>query len=461
MFRQSFLPHCAVWVALAALLTTVAGQAAAQSEPQPESPPADSRIAAAQVFIEESMPDLACVLIREHYGDDTRDPDALYLLALCTRDLGYLNASIGFYQRLVEVLPDAPKPKAELAALYAHAGRDAEARQLYREAASLQPGTPAAAMFSQLANAIISDDPAQLPTPAKLWQANIGLSATYDSNVNAGPSATSTAAVIGGVPVELDLHPSQRPRSSWGSTLNAGGRYLMPLSNNWGVLYQGNLSATRYFSERSFDTDSLALGAAFIRRSEAGSFSIQPNARYVRRDQDTQEATHGLSMNLGRPLSQSVQLGASLGYFHRRVLVSEAHDANGYTASASLQKALPNRLRLGASYFYQYEDARSDIQTRTLHGPSLFAMYPLGDALRLMANYRYVAIDYDARQPLFRHAREDDQHQVSLSATLNLLRWVGHNMELVARYNYTDNHSNLDHYGHDREVATLGVEGRF
>src|SRR5690606_29900764 len=157
---------------------------------------------AAKVFIEESRPELACALIKYSHGADTRVPDALYLLALCSRDLGQVDESTHYYERLVEVLPEAPRPKAELAALYASAGRGVEAQRLYREAARLQPGTAGAELFSQLAGAMISDDPAQLPTPRKLWEATLGASVVHDSNLNAGPTATTTAAVIGGVPVQ-------------------------------------------------------------------------------------------------------------------------------------------------------------------------------------------------------------------------------------------------------------------
>src|SRR5690606_41322326 len=105
-------------------------------------------------------------------GADTRHAEALYLLALCSRDLGDREESIGYYERLVEVLPEAPRPKAELAALYAHVGRVAETRRLYRRAARLPPGTASAAMFEQLAVATISDNPAQVTTTPKLRDTN-------------------------------------------------------------------------------------------------------------------------------------------------------------------------------------------------------------------------------------------------------------------------------------------------
>src|SRR5690606_26944323 len=113
---------------------------------------------------------------------------ALYILALCSRDLGQLNESIGYYERLVLMLPEASKPRAELAALYARTGRAAEAQLLYQQAAQLQPGTAGAALFSRLASAVISDDPAQIRTPAKRWEATLGISAIHDDNVNAGPT---------------------------------------------------------------------------------------------------------------------------------------------------------------------------------------------------------------------------------------------------------------------------------
>ena len=457
MLAYSFLRRHAWGTVL--ILSLIAGGTPAVADLS--TPAADSRIVAARVFMEEARPDLACALLEYSHGADTREPEALYILALCSRDLGQLDESIGYYERLVLMLPEASKPRAELAALYARAGRAAEAQLLYQQAAQLQPGTAGAALFSRLASAVISDDPAQIRTPAKRWEATLGISAIHDDNVNAGPTATTTAGVIGGVPVQLDLDPGMRPRSSWGTMLSAGGRYLVPISGRWAVLYQGDLSGTRYFSERDFDAESAALGAAFVRRSATGTLSIQPNARYVRRDNALQEATHGLSLNLGRQFSQTVQLGGALGYFHRRVPVSDAHDADGYTTSISVQKTLDTRIQLGGQYLYQYEDAQLASQTRTMHGPSVFATYTVGNSIQLLMNYRYVVIDYDERQPLFSDAREDEQHQVSLGARLSLRQWVGQNIELNARYSYTDNSSNLAHYDHDRNLATVGLLARF
>lgn len=447
----------AMRAAVAALIVTGTTQAFAQ----PQEKSVDKLVVAARVFMEESRPKLACDLIRHGHGDATRDPDALYILALCSRDLGRLDDSIRYYERLVEVMPEAPRPRSELAALYVRTGRNAEASRLYGEAAALQQGTPGAELFSQLASALISDDPGQVPTPAKRWEATLGASLIHDDNVNGGSTAATTAGVIGGVPIELKLDDGSRPRDSWGTTLSAGGRYLKPLSNTWAVLFQGDLTGTRYFSERDFDTDSAALGAAFVRRSARGTFSIQPNARYVRRDQSLQEATHGLSLNLGRRLAPGVQLSGAVGYFNRRVPVAEANDADGYSSSVSMQKSLANRVQLGGQYLYQYEDAEADTQTRTLHGPSLFATWAVTEAMQLLANYRYVAIDYDERQPLFSNAREDDQHQLSIGARMSLKQWTGQNVELHARYSYTDNQSNLAHYDHERHIATAGVLARF
>src|SRR5690606_39500049 len=113
MPKHSFLQRRARSVALGALFIAAVSPAAAQANRVV----VDKRIVAAKVFIEESKPELACALIKRSHGADTRHAEALYLLALCSRDLGDREESIGYYERLVEVLPEAPRPKAELAAL--------------------------------------------------------------------------------------------------------------------------------------------------------------------------------------------------------------------------------------------------------------------------------------------------------------------------------------------------------
>ena len=423
--------------------------------------PVDRSIVAAKVFLAQGAPEMACMLTRKVHGDSTDNADAVYILALCSRDQGQLQPAIGYYQRLVELLPEASRPKAELAALYSRTGQPARAEALYRQAAKLEQGSPTAALFGTLARAATGDDPARLAVAPKRWQLELSANTVYDTNLNAGPAADTTAAVIGGVPVQLTLNPAMHPRSSWGSNVTAGGRYLMPLSDRWAVLYQGSLSAANYFDHDGFDTDSAALGAAFIYRNGPISASIQPNARYVRQQSDLQEATHGLTTRISRDLNRSLQVNGSLGYFDRRVPVAEYRDADGYRASGGVVKTLGQRIQIGADYMFQREKAELESESRDMHGLSGYVMLAATNSLRLIANYRTVAIDYRESQPLFIDEREDRQHQLGAGAILNLRRWLNHDIDLTMQYSYIRNDSNLAIYDYDRQLTSFGFQARF
>lgn len=421
----------------------------------------DKSIVAARVFLAQGAPDLACMLTRRVHGETTVNTDAVYILALCSRDQGDLDASIDYYQRLLGLLPDAPRPKAELAALYSRTGQHARAEALYRQAAELERDTATAALFGNLARAAASDDPTRIAVAPKRWQLEFSANTVYDTNLNAGPAAGTTAAVIGGVPVQLTLNPAMHPRSSWGSNVSAGGRYLMPLSDRWAVLYQGSLSAANYFDHDGFDTDSAALGAAFLYRNGPISASIQPNARYVRQQSDLQEATHGLTTRISRQLNPDLQINGSLGYFDRRVPLAELRNADGYRASTGFSNTFGQRIQIGADYMFQREKAELESESRDMHGLSGYAMLAATPSLRLVVNYRTVAIEYQDAQPLFRDERKDKQHQLGAGAILNLRPWLSHDIDLSLQYSYTRNDSNLALYDYDRQLTSVGFQARF
>src|SRR5690606_15259166 len=250
-----------------------------------------------------------------------------------------------------------------------------------------------------------------------------------------------------------------------GYNLSAGGRYLVPLSNEWAILYQGSLSASDYFSTDRYNSESLAAGAALIYRQPAYNISIQPNLRYVRQDDRSQERTAGVNVRATRTLSRTLEVFGTLGYFDRDVPVADYRSGDGYRASIGLNHALQDGIQLGGEYMFQREDLSLASEARDLHGPSFYAVFAPMPRVDLMTSYGYTMTQHDEPQllggGLSFSLREDRQHRAGLSASYRLSGVTSGDVRLVAEYNYFRNKSTVGVNDYLRRVLSVGVQARF
>lgn len=416
----------------------------------------------AQIFMDQNRPDLACTLLWETQPASVTDPDRLYLLAHCSTALNQLNAAAAYYRRLIELLPDAPTPRAELAALHLATGDQQRGAQLLADAARRNPPSEATDAIARLAEQLGSDDPASLlrHPRSKPWSVQLYGGLSHDDNVNGGPNSSTVPAVIGGTPVNFELVPSAMPRSSMGSTFNLSGQYIQPLSQRWAMLYQGVLGATHYFSEQDFNNDTGSASGALLYRDQTRTFSLQPNVRYTRQDGQLQESVAGL---VARVTEQGPLWAVTLsgGYFQRNVRVDDARDASGIHGSVGLSARFTPRWQAGAEYAWQREDADNDVFSRTLQGPMLFTSFAFTPHLSIMANYRRDRVEYEDPMMLFPTARRDRQGTRGLTVLWDISQWAGHNLVLRGQYHRITNPSNIGYNDYDREIASLGAQLQF
>jgi tetratricopeptide (TPR) repeat protein len=416
-------------------------------------------IGIAMLLLDEGYPDAACKLLHETTPTDSRDPDRLYLLARCSAALGHIDAAIAYYQRVIALLPTAAKPRAELGSLYLVNGHAAEARQSFADAARLSPPGEGANLMRELTERLSVNDPANIAKlrKTKPWSIELYVGLTHDDNVNGGPVSNLVTTVF----APFTLLPEAMPRSSWGAVTSIAGSYVVPLSPRWAVLLQGSLAGTRYFSESDFNNENLALAAAFIYRDKDLSVSVQPSLRYSRQDDQLQEAAAGITGRLSKAVSPTWTATASAGYQDRTIKPDENRDAAGWQTSLGLINQATANLQLGAEYQMQWEDARQDVYSRTLHGPNVFAAYRVNPVFTLIGNYSYLDIDYDERMALFAASRDDTQKIASVTALWDISSWAGRNLVLRAQYMNIVNPSNIAYNDYRRNVFNLGAQMQF
>lgn len=419
---------------------------------------ADPR-AQASALIDAGQPAEACAVLERAYGRDAIENDVTLMQAHCSWRAGRADDAIGYYRELIERLPNAARPRAELATLYLQLGRQEEARAEFDAAQALDPNAGAVGVLGGLARAMVNEDPSALARAIpKNWQVELYTGLVHDSNINSGPNGTTMAGIIGGVPVDLTLNDDSRPIRSWGSSTHVTGRYLHALSGKLALLAQGSLAKTFYFRDNDFDNDSVAAALGLLYRDGGVNASLQPSLRISRQANETAERTYGLNGRASTVVAPGLRVTGSAGYFKRDTPNNDARKAEGFLGSAGFVTDINAKAQVGVEYMVQTEDAREDFESRTQRGPVVYSTWHIHPTLSLNASYRYSDIEYDEVQGIFPAAREDDQHVFDFSALWDVSRYVYPGTAVRLQYTYIRADSNLGLFDNRRHITTIGMQ---
>ena len=413
----------------------------------------------AAALLDAGRPAEACAVLNDAFGRDAVENDVTLMQAHCSWRAGKADDAIAYYRKLIERLPNAARPRAELATLYLQLGRRDAARAEFDAAQALDRNAGAVGVLGGLARAMVNEDPSALARAIpKNWQVEVYTGLVHDSNINSGPTGTTMAGIIGGVPVDLTLNDDSRPIRSWGSSTHLTGRYLHALNPKLALLAQGSVAKTFYFRDNDFDNDSVAAALGLLYRDGGLNASVQPSLRISRQANETVERTYGLNGRASQALVAGLRLTGSAGYFKRDTPNNDARKAEGYLASAGFVANLNSAAEVGVEYMVQTEDARENFESRKSHGPVVYGTWHVHPQLSLNASYRYSNIEYDEVQGIFPHAREDDQHVLDFAALWDVSKYVYPGTAVRVQYTYIRADSNLSLFDNRRHIATVGMQ---
>jgi len=401
----------------------------------------------------------ACAVLSQAFGIDALENDVRLMQAHCAWQSGNAQEAIRHYRTLIERLPNAARPRAELATLYVQLGRQDEATTEFDAAQNLDRRAGAISVLGGLARAMVNEDPTALARAIpKNWQVELYTGLVHDSNINSGPDGTTIAGIIGGVPVDLTLNEDSRPISSWGNNTHLTGRYLHSLTPTLSLLSQGSVAKTFYFRDNDFDNDSMAASVGLLYRDGGVSASLQPSMRISRQANKTVERTYGLNGRVSKVVTTGLRLTGSAGYFKRDTPNNDARKAQGYLGSVGFNTDISPALQVGAEYMVQTEDAKEDFESRTSRGPIVFGTWQVQPGLTLTSSYRYARVKYDDVQGIFPHAREDNNHVADFGILWDVSKHLYPGTAVRAQYTHIRSDSNLALFANRRHIVAVGMQ---
>lgn len=401
-----------------------------------------------------------------HAADDIQEQ---FDAAMAAIESDHLLTARQTLQDLLAANPSLNRARLELARVHYlsgdYPGARAEAQRVLDD-----PTTPPQVRATVLAFLAQIEADGQRASQRHQWRPSIYAGLMYDSNVNIGPNRD--VIDIGGNLYQVSRDSRETSDLAWVVNPALSHIYNPNKRFQWGehsgnFIWQSDASAyyRGYFDESDFHLGVLSLrtGPAWIvpRRWRA-SVGLQADKIWLGNDSLAliTSINPGITWQLGD--NWEVGLDGMLGYRNYNRGVDDGRDGWDRKLNLSAARYFNNR-RWALLGGIGYHDFDADEDRFSYHGPELYlgAIAQAWENGMVYARVGYSRFDFDGREPLFGHGRDDDEWRYTLGFQHDiqsgpLARWA-----LQGSWMYTDNSSNTPIYDYDRHVVNLGLARSF
>lgn len=373
----------------------------------------------------------ACTLLESSFGASPANLQAVARLGECRTGLGQYGRAMADYTRILQQV-DAPIIVARLLVLEAAASSGV---------------------------IVVEQVPEALPPAMLSGEASLGV--LFDSNANAGTSASSVQAMLGAFPILLNLNPASQGQPDNALTLGLSTSYLQPLSAQFALVLRADIGANLYTVDASHSRQFARGTAGVIFREGPFSANLQGDFGVNWRNGAVDQTSAGLGARASLALTPQLSLGVS-GFIGRFDLPADA-DRNSVlrSATAGVQYELAPGLSANLDYVISRSEAGSPLYSYWSHGPRLGVSAVLAPQIGLDLSYSYEMAAYDDSLAMFPQGREDRTHQLGAMLTFDLSDAVAQGMSASLGYTYRHTDSSIDLHDVERHAVTAAVRYAF
>lgn len=339
-----------------------------------------------------------------------------------------------------------PRADMQQAMLDVAEHRYTSARQTLQAIANVSPGTELAEFARQYDTAL-----ANLVARHKAWRFTAGLQYQYDDNVILKPSDD----IPGGI--------SSRESDS-AAVLSLRTEYAPLLEGPWTFLGQLSATAVRHEHIESHDFTNAGITLIPGRRFGAGSqLTLPVTMTHTWLDGQRYSLTVGVRPTLLTTLAPGHLLQAAIGVTRREMVEAALLDdenRDGVVGLAGLTYLKP--LAGGAGLFsLGYELSRDETRgvnwRNTGHRPFVSILYPLTDAVSVLASLDAQFQNFDGTHTVFDTHRRDETYTGSIGLIWRPWDWGKFSLQ----YTHVEADSTIAIYEYTRNLYTLGFEATF
>jgi hypothetical protein len=400
--------------------------------------------AAAAMFA--GKPQEACDKLEKSYDLNTvTDTDVLYIRGQCLQVLGRHGEAIPFYERILQINPNARAVRPHLVNAYNLSGNKDKMRDEMKE---ILRNDPPEDMAENIRSALASEQ-AQKP-----WFLSTEAGLIYDSNISAGPDSTQITAF--GLPFTLGT--ASREQDSAGHVLSLSGGYRFDLQNNFGIVAQGSYDETNYFENNTFDSQYAGLSLGPVYRIGNWNLNANVTAGWRALDGDTYTRSLGTNARAAYAITPNLLLNASASYVDNNYK-GTSRDGNSTYINLGTNYKLTETAMIYGGYFIGHDDTKDNKFQGVKHGPHAgIIIKPLPEVTTRL-NLSFSNADYDGKDPAFgNQAREDNVYNASARISYDVGQFVHvDNLALNLNLGYTRADSNIKIYDYNRQTTTLSI----
>ncbi|MBI3600758.1 MAG: DUF560 domain-containing protein [Nitrospinae bacterium] len=425
----------------------------------------DGFIQQAMSLIEQQKYNEADDLLLKNYPSNEENIDVNFLLGQSAFEQQKYEKSIEYYSIALKKNPELQRVHYEIAKAYAANGNTEKARKEFQIVLSTNPppevGNVIRKYLESLTEEVLkgAEEPKAVAEAVveKRWSARVSLSYMYDSNINAGPRASSV--LIYGQLTELSADTMKKSDSS--GLLSVYAAYTLPISQTFAWDSDLSVNHTGYFRYPEFNTDqvSVSTGPSFKKERLFLSLPVVYDYLAVGLDPIKNHYSNsiGASPQLQYTFTQNLTFSSNAAFQSRKYIQNTDRDGSIISINASVRYIIGDSAYIQPGYSYAKTDTNKAYFDNMQNSANLglYLSLPYESSLFIQPSVSWVR--YRGKEESYDSVRDDREYMGSASMSKNFGR-SGWNC--TVRYTYIRNESNLPMYDYERnQIVAQIVKG--
>ncbi len=381
------------------------------------------------------------------------NPDIDFLLGRSSFEAGDFETASFAFERVLISKPQAERAKLELARCYFEMGNLISARHHFKQVLAQNPPLAVEKNILRYLQLIDKAD------KKHSFNGMLSVGLSFDDNIHSSPVNQQIQTVIGNVTLSGSGSQAQEDLINQNS-IRLSHRYRQhPKSMAWHSSALAHNST--YADEQNLNLNLFSVNSGPAWQYGPWHSQIQGQFNHLILNDKRFMTLYGFTAGQSFKFNKQIKLHLK-AQFSNLDYASSDRDAEVYHLSLS-QTARWGKNQLSLTAGLEFNQSRKDYYSYIRELLSIRYQRMLPWQLQGELAFRYYHSEYDDSEPLFENKRREDFREFRAGLSRSLWKSQNSQQQLRANlhYAYTENHSNLDLYRYDKQVANFTLNYLF